>query len=76
MYQIISRNFFDKTYYLGIHTDSYCYFRNFCNRCVITNDVQEMNESEFRQYVIEAFTTMNAEIEDIERRVAELEAAQ
>jgi len=35
-----------------------------------------MNESEFRQYVIEAFTTMNAEIEDIERRVAELEAAQ
>lgn len=34
-----------------------------------------MNQSEFRQYVIEVFKKINAEIEDIKRRVADLEAA-
>jgi len=34
-----------------------------------------MTESKSQQYVIEAFKTINAEIEDIKRRVAELEAA-
>jgi len=35
-----------------------------------------MNEVEFQQYVVEAFKTIYAEIEDIKRRVAELESAQ
>jgi hypothetical protein len=36
-----------------------------------------MNERfEFQQYVIEAFKTIYAEIEDINRRVAELKVAQ
>lgn len=34
-----------------------------------------MNESKFRQYVIEAFKTINAEIEHIKGRIAELEVA-
>ena len=35
-----------------------------------------MNKSEFQQYVIKASKAINAEIEDIKRRVAELEPAQ
>ncbi|MHA2095751.1 MAG: hypothetical protein ACW98F_14115 [Candidatus Hodarchaeales archaeon] len=47
------------------------------NGCAITNEVHEMNERfEFQQYVIEAFKTIYAEIEDINRRVAELKVAQ
>jgi hypothetical protein len=35
-----------------------------------------MNESRFQQYVIEAFKAIYAEIEDINRRVAELKVPQ
>jgi len=38
-------------------------------------DEEWMTESEFRKYMIEAFKTRNAEIEDIKRRVAKLETA-
>ena len=48
------------------------------NRCAITNDVQEMNERIEISKICNriAFKTINDEIEDIKRRVAELEAAQ